>query len=236
MEAKSIELKKRNWKKYGFEFLSIFVAVISAFALNNWNENRRDKKAENKILIEISEGLQKDLNDININIIGHIYGTNACNYWKRAISNEAIDKDSLNAYYFNFVRDFVAIQNTSGYENLKSRGLELVRNDSLRSSIISLYEYDYKTLIKLEEEYNEAQFHANYFKEINDVLAPNFVFDEKGNIVDFKQNVKISEKDRNILLSYFWKINANRLFLKEHYKDIRKNILKVIDRIDKEIN
>ena len=35
-----------NWKKHGFEFLSIFIAVISAFALNNWNDNRGDNTSE----------------------------------------------------------------------------------------------------------------------------------------------------------------------------------------------
>lgn len=50
-------MKKANWEKIGFEFLSIFIAVTSAFALNNWNENRRDDNAANKILAEISNGL-----------------------------------------------------------------------------------------------------------------------------------------------------------------------------------
>ncbi|MFK7748164.1 MAG: hypothetical protein AB8B65_07230 [Kordia sp.] len=39
-------IKIKNWKKYTFEFLSIFIAVISAFALNNWNENRNNRNAE----------------------------------------------------------------------------------------------------------------------------------------------------------------------------------------------
>ena len=43
------------WKKHGFEFLSIFIAVISAFALNNWNDNRNADKSESKILIEIAK-------------------------------------------------------------------------------------------------------------------------------------------------------------------------------------
>ena len=54
-------MKKRNWRKYSVEFLSIFTAVISAFALNNWNDNRKDQNAEQKILIEIKNGLEKDL-------------------------------------------------------------------------------------------------------------------------------------------------------------------------------
>jgi hypothetical protein len=51
-----------DWKKYTFEFFSIFIAVITAFPLNNWNDNRKADKSVNKILIEISNGLEKELN------------------------------------------------------------------------------------------------------------------------------------------------------------------------------
>ena len=54
-------IKKTNWRKLGIEFLSILIAVTSAFGLNNWNENRRDYLASNKILAEISNGLTKDI-------------------------------------------------------------------------------------------------------------------------------------------------------------------------------
>ena len=53
-------MKKRNWKKYGFEFLSIFIAVTSAFALNNWNDNRQNQISEEKILKEIKNGIELD--------------------------------------------------------------------------------------------------------------------------------------------------------------------------------
>jgi hypothetical protein len=49
-------LRTGNWKQYGFEFLSIFIAVIAAFALNSWGDERRDRLAEQKILLEIHRG------------------------------------------------------------------------------------------------------------------------------------------------------------------------------------
>jgi heme O synthase-like polyprenyltransferase len=57
---KIFKFKSRNLRKYAFEFLSIFIAVIAAFALNNWNDNRKDRIAESKILTEISNGLELD--------------------------------------------------------------------------------------------------------------------------------------------------------------------------------
>ena len=76
------KIKIRNWGKYIFEFLSIFIAVISAFALNNWNDNKNNRNAENKILIEINNGLEKDLNDIRTNQMGHEIGIKSVNYFK----------------------------------------------------------------------------------------------------------------------------------------------------------
>ena len=193
-------MRKRNWKKYSFEFLSIFVAVISAFALNNWNDNRRDARAESKILLEIHNGLEKDQQDIEINMMGHRQGLSASKFWRKILQNNAQNHDSLNQHYLNLTRDFISVQNTSGYETLKSRGFELIENDSLRSDIISLYEFDYQTLRKLEEDYYELQFQQNYFMEFNRAVTPYFNFDEQGNILGIKTPVHLSPSEKKIII------------------------------------
>lgn len=226
----------QNFKKYAIEFLSIFIAVVSAFALNNWNDNRRDNNAETKILTEILNGLEKDLVDVKVNEAGHNQGLAACKYWRDIITDQPVNVDSLRQFYLNLTRDFVSIQNTSGYETLKSKGLELIKNDSLRSMIISLYEYDYKTLMKLEEEYNELQFQENYFYEINKLIAPHFIFNSMGNISGIEQPLKINKSERNILLSYLWKIQLNRRFILLSYSEVEGKINKISTAIKKELD
>ena len=228
-------MKKPDWNKYILEFLSIFIAVLSAFALSNWNDNRRDNKAESKIFVEILNGLEKDLQDVKENVRGHEQGIQACAYWSKIFNNSEFNVDSLKQYYFILTRDFVSIQNTSGYETLKSKGLELIQNDSLRTKIISLYEYDYKTLMKLEEEYDELQFQKNYFREINSFIAPHFKFDLNADIngIDLPMNLNKSEK--NILLSYLWKIRVNRNFVLNSYSEVEKKIKNLSKEIEKEL-
>jgi hypothetical protein len=138
-------------------------------------------------------------------------------------------------YYRNLTRDFISIQNIAGYETLKSKGLELIKNDSLRLEIISLYEYDYNTLRKLEEEYFEMQFQENYFKEINEELAPNFKFDSSGNITGIDLPLRIQENKRNKLLLYLWKIQSNRVFILQYYSQTEKTINKLRENINNEI-
>ena len=228
-------MKKKKWKKYAFEFLSIFVALISAFALSNWNDNRKDSLSENKILTEISNGLEKDLDDIKLNIGGHKTGISACNYFRDVFAGKNIEADSLMFHYFNLTRDFVSIQNTAGYETLKSKGLELIKNDSLRLKIISLYEYDYNTLRKLEEEYTEMQFQENYFKEINHSLAPNFIFNDENLIMGIELPLKISNGEKKVFLLYLMKIQGNRNYIMNFYNQIEEKVIEVRKDIEKEI-
>ncbi|NMM50498.1 hypothetical protein [Marinigracilibium pacificum] len=228
--------KSRKWKKYSFEFLMIFIAVASAFALNNWNDNRRNNNAERKILTEIYNGLEKDIVDINANEDGHKSGIQSINYFRKILDNQPFPKDSLIYHYHYLTRDFVTLQNTSGYETLKSKGLELIKNDSLRADLISLYEYDYKTLEKLEENYYELQFFENYFKEINRLLSPAIKLDDNNAILEITMPINISENDRKTLLLYFWKMEVNRKFILNQYNLVKENVERIRVDIEKELN
>lgn len=223
------KLKFPNWRKHGFEFLSIFIAVISAFALNNWYENRKAAESENKILTEISNGLKKDIEDIRVNRIGQEGGIAACNFFRDAVAGKVtrIRMDSLMNHYINLTRDFVSIQNTAGYQTLKSRGLELIQDDSLRLKIISLYEYDFNILRKLEEEYHEMQFQENYFMELNRSLAPNFNFDQNSMIRDIQLPLEMEENRKKEFLLFLYKIQGNRVFILTFYDEIEKKVKEV---------
>ena len=229
------KLKYTNWGKFGFEFLSIFIAVVSAFALNNWNENRKAHNSEDKILMEIQNGLEKDIVDIKLNVGGHENGIKACNYFRNIFANQIVNGDSILVHFFNLTRDFVSVQNTAGYETLKSKGLELVSNDSLRLQIISLYEYDYNTLRKLEEEYNEMQFHKNYFKDFNEQIAPHLRFDSLQKITGIKLPLNLPVDKKNILSYNLWKIQFNRNWIIQAYAEIETKIKKIQENIKTEI-
>ena len=226
---------KRNWGKYVFEFLSIFVAVTSAFLLNNWNESRQNRNVELNILTEISNGLDKDVNDIRVNMFGHKQGLDACKYWRELATGKRVDHgEVVLVHYFNIMRDFIAIQNTSGYESLKSKGLELISDDSLRYQIISLYEYEYKMLEKFEEDYSEAQFHESYFEGFNAVISPHLEFDSLGTIVGV-DTVPFTEVEQKALLSIIWKVEVNRNFILKTYSGVEAKIENIQTRIEAEI-
>ena len=222
-------------KKYGFEFLTIFIGIFAAFALDNWNENRKDNYTEIKILSEIYNGLSQDIKDIGINEYGHQSGLLATSYFEKLILNKPLETDSLTIHYFNLLRDFVSVQNISGYETLKSKGLEIVTDDSLRTEILALYENDYNSLRKLEENYSELQFFENYHQDFNNAIAPNIIIDQNGKVNGINRPLKLTEKEHKIILIDLWKISKNRIFMIKNYSEVKNKIIKLQKRIEKEL-
>lgn len=198
------------FKKYFPEFAFIFISVIFAFALTEWSNNKGKKISEEKILAEISNGLKSDLYDVKSNVDSHKGGLKACEFWRKAIVENKADNDSVAMNYFLLTRSLISVQNITAYETLKSKGLEAIENDSLRKKIIHLYEFDYEVMRKFEEDYQENQFFGNYFIEINKKIAPNLKFDNFGNIIGLNLPIKLNKDERNILVSYLWKIKVSR--------------------------
>lgn len=221
--------------KYFFEFLSVFIAVIAAFALNNWSEYRRNTLAEEKILIEIRNGLKSDLEELKINKEGHEAGLSAYYFFKDVLKGKNIAKDSTDTHYFNLTNSATLNINKSGYQSLKSRGLEIVRNDSLRAKIIELYEFDYVSLKKFEENSSVTQFFGNYFIPINDILSPFLLYDDLGDIKSLEFPLELTVKQKKLLESYLWQISLGRYSLLAFYDEAEIKLIDLLKGIDDEL-
>ena len=220
---------QRSWGKYLFEFASVFLAVFLAFALNNYATEQRDRKAEHRIISDIVQGLHKDLADIEENVFGHRAGLAACDYFRRLALGQKVGVDSFALGYYVVIRDFINAQNTAGYANLKSRGLEIIRDDSLRNSIVSLYEYDYSLVRKLEEEYAEQQYFAHYGERLDELLRPYITFDETGHTPQLLSAPVFEETERRELLLIMARIRSNRLFVLHVYDNLQQRIQTVLE-------
>lgn len=223
-------------KKYGFEFISIFIGVISAFALNSWYANLNDRETEQKILKEIHNGLTQDMKDMELNVRGHEQGLRAISYFLELLNGGQPAQDSLSIHYFNLFRNFVTVQNTSGYESMKSKGLDIVEDDSLRFNIIHLYEFYYPPLEKIEETYAENMFHSMYYEDFNRVMTPLFDVDSTGGIRSVEVPVRISTNDRKLLLISLWKMKIAREFTIGYYMEIKSRIVLLKSEIESKLS
>ena len=228
------ENKTGKYMKYAIgEIILVVIGILIALQINNWNENRKENNIENKILVEISKGLKQDLIDIKTNMSAHRAGLKACEYYYDIFTNKQVQTDSINYYYSYLTRGYISIQNRSGYESLKSRGLELIKHDSLRNDIINLYEQDYPFIMKLEEQDPEGNFYDNYFKEINNHISPNLIFNNYGEMESIELPLNVSETEQKKILSYLWKIKNDRTFILSIYFQVLENLLQLQLKIER---
>jgi len=123
------------------EIVLVVIGILIALSINNWNENKRLKTQELKILLDFKESLDADA----------VYRSNSKKVYDRARKsmNFLIDYmesdlpyiDSLKYHFGNIAVDWGLSYDFSTYEALKSKDLNLISNAELRSDIISYYRY-----------------------------------------------------------------------------------------------
>jgi len=227
-------MKIKNWKKYTFEFLSIFIAVVSAFALTNWSTNRNNQESEQKILTEIKNGISIDTKDFKNNIRGHNLSIRANRVFRNMIENKPFSQDSIGIFFISLFRDYTPVINRSGYESLKEAGLKTITEDSLRLQIITLYDYHYG-IIEVLDNVNEMQSFQNYFTPINKLLLPYMEFDSDGKLIKIKSPTELSEIERKEILSYLWRLENNRSYKLGRYNSIIQVMKTVKNEIELEL-
>ncbi|MGC4234209.1 MAG: hypothetical protein QM594_14610 [Niabella sp.] len=226
----------KKWKEYIFQFILIFVSVFLAFFLTQWSLSQDDKISENKILTEINNGINSDLEDFETNISGHTLSLRAISVIRNWIDSKPVPQDSIGLFYNILFRNFTPIINQSGYESLKFTNLKTITNDSLRFQIINLYEYYYKILEKLEDNVIEMQDFENFYEPTNTILSPYFEFDETGRLAKLIIPHNLTKAQKQELLSYLWKLENNKKFKIFRYNNVIEEIKKVDKNIKRELN
>jgi hypothetical protein len=146
-------------------------------------------------------------------------------YFMNLANNKAVSKDSFELYLFAVLtRTFMSIQNTAPFETIKAKGLNLIANDSLRQSMIKLYDFQYEALEKTEEKYQDNQFYANESNQINEILSPSIVYDEEGKFIKLRKPLLLNNEDRNRLIMILKRIKFNRNFTIAFYDEVIQDI------------
>ena len=153
-----------SWRKYLFETLAIMVGVFGAFALNNWNENRRLEQLEQEALEQLSADLQRSVESVADCSESHKRIIRDAGSVLEHMAGTAPYDDSLSYllassfFYTDLDTDLGA------YKTMQSHGVDIVTNDELRNLIIQHFEqrltvmqrredilYDFADKVKLQE-------------------------------------------------------------------------------------
>src|SRR5262249_34946736 len=136
-------LRSFDWKHAVAELLLIAVGVLAALAVNNWNDERRQRRLESTMLGQLRVELSSDLA-----VPGQIDGE-----FRRGgrgmvalladLDRGGPEADSGDVRFGAVLRIWQLPLHRSVYETLKVKGLDLVSRDALRLRIVDLYENVY---------------------------------------------------------------------------------------------
>ncbi|AVI52184.1 hypothetical protein C5O00_13880 [Pukyongia salina] len=149
------------------EIFLVMIGILLALQVNNWNTAKVATKKERGILTELSSGLKLDksilenaLRKDSLDLIG-LYRLDSLLTYPEYDNNTDVNKLFGKVYGFRFER-----VNTAFYEDLKSSGLQVLKDDEIRLAVVKLFEDNYVVLgdlLDLERSVN--QVNRPYFLE-----------------------------------------------------------------------
>jgi len=189
------------------EILLVVIGILIALQINNMNEERKQLVKSNEILLEIKENLQFNTSRFMAEIKEEKEVIKSIDLVLENINNYNGYNDTLDFHFINATYYPTASRKSSGYETLKSQGVELIKSTTLRQTIINLYEKTYNELSDVIRE-SGATHEINIIPLFTELFlthlsAPDQPFKKMGATPFDYDKVVHSQKYRGILS--FWR-------------------------------
>lgn len=219
---------RKKWAEYLLEILVIMIGVMGAFALDKWNESRKERVEEKKLLSEIRVALNKDLTDQFDRLIerSNQDSVKFAAILERASSGTPIPEEIVNPY-----RVITAIggrnlsPHITAYKLLENRGIDIIRSDSLKMAILDIYIIHYT---RVEEVLD------NIKKNIYDYGRPfartQFSYNESRDLQPLNETKLMQNIEFINTVGVLFQNNDQILSDLERVRDIVQSVIDLIDR------
>lgn len=156
-----------SWKNHLIELLVVFIGISTAFMLNNWREDQKDRARERQYLQSFYEEVESDGARLDTIILRNEEKLAIITHTIALLRAGDVEDDSLLAAVSQMVQIHLFIPKTNVYETAKFSGsFSLIENAALRTQLIGYYEkYEGKELVE------------EYFRMYIDQYMLPFLFD-----------------------------------------------------------
>ena len=226
-------LSENKFSKYliyaSGEIVLVVLGILIALNINNHNEVSKLKQKELVLLAEMRQNLKQDLNRLDGIIRADKERIRSNEIVKLSLETKSAFNDSLKYHFGNTFGNWELTENTAAWENLKSIGLDLISNDSLRSSLSHLYSTRYPYLENTERNADDRiqwdRLYPQILKHIN--IDEMWVSGTPNNYEELIQDREFLEV---IKMNIFM-----RKFMHSLYNNIRNDVSILIEQVDNHI-
>jgi hypothetical protein len=208
------------------EIFLVVIGILIALQINNLNESSKLRSKERVLLSEMKSNLQSDLLDLSFNIRGNQERLSSNEVILATLQEKRPFHDSLRSHFGSIFGNYQLSENTASWENLKSIGLDLISDDSLRNTISNLYSTRYPYLENVEKGLDD-RFHWTFFYP---QLLKNMVMDTIW--------VSASPKNYEALLANeeFQEVLKMNIFIRKfqqnQYENLHELVKNIVGQID----
>jgi len=185
--------KSANYLKYAVgEIVLVVIGILIALQINNWNEDNKERRLENTYLNRLTEDLEKDLADLDIEINKRLDKAEVAKKMTLELADvdyqlkRNLKEEDINLIIYGWTQFY---PNNNTYLELLSTGnLNLIESDSIKNALFELN----KQWLALEREY----------KTINDFRI-NWLIDRGNELSDnvSQYAISLSYTDKDVIVS-----------------------------------
>jgi len=149
--------KTSKYFKYAIgEIVLVVVGILIALSINNWNEYKKERRQEQKVLTELLSSLKNNYNRMVSDSLNRSSWNKSSDIVIYFCETGLEYSDTLNIHFQHARKPGTNLSlSFAGYEGLKNVGYDIITSDSIRKSIVELFELTHKSLLE-EMEYFES--------------------------------------------------------------------------------
>lgn len=206
------------------EIVLVVIGILIALQINDYYSGKKEEQLELGLLKELKSNLEVNIANLENDIVAQKIGSRSIERILEFEGGGIPYNDSL-PYHLaeaNYAPDVVLT--ASAFEMLKSEGLGLIKEDSLRQAIITLFEIDYPTLMQETKRLEDqlwptvvTPLYQKHFKVENNLWIP----------VDF--NEWVSDREFFNMMSFRGALRDQSTFIKQRTAEKTAAVVQLID-------
>lgn len=183
--------KTGKYLKYAIgEIILVVIGILIALQINNWNEHRKARAFEYKVLHEIHLDLKEDLIETANSMKAMRDSEVSKDIILRTLNSQIPPNDSLNVHFAHAIRFWSMSPNSTAFEAAKTEGLHLIKNDSIRHVVSKLNTYLFDYLKVLENRWQDYTTNFIQPKIVKRFDYYNFISMEPNNYITLKNDLE----------------------------------------------